>query len=525
MENNPRPYYCIRCKQYKTAEEIKRCIAKNHSYTMFSSHIEYDSILIEEEGGRHEPNEKVAKSIWQSRFVDAPKEPIDRYSYDSAEKIVLSNNDEAICPVHMQHAVGYCFDCNRMICLHENKHFSHRHILFSDFGFKNEPSAKRRPLDEDGAIIEQHLKLLDEMRKVQSEKDEILKVTADIKKQSINMLLALALQASSDIVRKYCIKAAHKLEKLTNEKYEKDFKDNNIDILRSLFKLRTHTVPLRLRYFLRRLNEEVKPDYRIRGAFNLAFIMFGVPVYVDGAGLYCTEMTMNNADHDVIGFRFHNNKYVYAVAMRQSTRDISMSYLIIETGEKKQIEIKSKYKDFNHISRYANTKLSFVSDDDKLIEIDLMTMEVREVCPCVCKRLITVFEDKVSFGLDCSFVEHEHIAPISFIDVLTNKISIPKPVHTYMIQKEDGSLWYMRDEATGWIRIDYEPLDNEIEVFVRSPFTANVYMGTFISKNYIHKCGVPSVHINKCNSVYFENKILIIHDRSVKPFNNLLYFL
>lgn len=542
MESKPKQYYCLRCKCFKQLVDIKRCIEKKHQYIALDYLVEYDHELIEENREKDEHVEEVIERIWHSRFIEPPDEPIKRYEYDDAQKIVLRVDEEAICPVHQKHARGFCFDCNRLICLSEYMHFKHRHLLFSDYGFKNEPivneglesdpiPSKRAPLyDEQAAEIAHSLELIKENHAVLEQRKSILREATALKDKSIQLLLSAALNSSWVVTRDDCIQAACLLTTLKEDMYEANFEALETEMNKTLEKLKLYTIPIRMREFLRRISENIKPVYKIRGAFNLAFIMFETPVYVDGAGRYCTEATLNAANRDVIEFSLHINRRRYGIAMRQSTREIRIGSFDLDTYEQKQIAVAHKYRDFNHISRYVDTKLGFVSDENKLIEIDLITMEVHEVCDCECKRLITVFENRDSFRLGNSFIESENEAPLNFKDKLLRSLTFTpdkQPLSsacTYMIQKDDGSLWYMRERLDGWIRVEYDPLDDEIEAFVRSPFTTDVNKGAFMSRNYIHKADLPALPI-RCNSVYFECKTLLILNRSVKVLDDKPYYL
>lgn len=517
--------YCIRCKKLKSLKSIKACIDKKHTYVVFDKFVKFDDKLIEENNDENEAVEEVAERIWRSRFIDTEDEAVEVYDYNKQLKeLILNPSSEAICPVHQKRAYGFCFSCDRFICLEEKTHFKHVHLLFSDFGFENKPSSKRAPTLEDETTHRAHLIAV--INESLDKKQAILKQSIEIRDKLIRTTLLTALDSSSTITRNSCIQVANLLSLADDAKFESDFEHLNKQLNRELVQLKLASMPIEMRVLLKHLTEEVKSKHRVIGTDNYSFMLFGVPLYMDEAGLYYTENSFRR-NHDVIGFHFRFKRDSCMIAFRQTTREIRIQLTHLDTLETRFLEVAQKYKSFNHIERYVNVlknkgeaKLHFVSEDDKLIEIDLRTAEARELCDCECKRLITVFESGDCFKFtDC--IPEVDITVSESSDCIKFTSCIQEvDFTTQMIQKDDGSLWFRRN--SDWKLIDYRPLDNEIEAFVRSPFSLDVNKGTFMSKNYIHRAGVPSTPI-KCNSVYFDYRTVLVLNRSIKYLDSPYY--
>ena len=340
--------YCIRCKKLKTLKSIKACIDKKHAYVVFDKFVKFDDKLIEENNDENEAVEEVAERIWRSRFIDIEDEAVEVYDYNKQFKELLLNpSSEAICPVHQKRAYGFCFDCDRFICLEEKTHFNHVHLLFSDFGFENKPSSKRAPTLEDETT--DRAILIEAINESLAKKQAMLQKSIEVRDEVIRIILLTALDSSS-IIRNSCIQAANLLSLTDDATFESDFEHLNKQLDRELVQLKLASMPIEMRVLLKHLTDDVKSKHRVIGTDNYSFMLFGVPVYMDEAGLYYTESSFRH-NHDVIGFHFRFKRDSCTIAFRQTTREIRIQLTHLDTLETRFLVVAQKYKSFNHIQR------------------------------------------------------------------------------------------------------------------------------------------------------------------------------
>lgn len=558
MEKN---FYCLKCKQYK--DDYDECVRKKHPFVRFDKLYQYDCELIDKQlegekvsqAKRRIQEMRIARRIWRWRFINPPSEEIIPYDYTQWTENLGCN-----CPIHNKRPYGFCIDCDRLVCFDENTHFSHRYILFSDHGLHNELAQAH--LKQDETTPPPVKKLLDERREFVEANNDIGKAyevvakndsSENLSRYDADVVDVSTVNHNMETIR--CIDSFISNQEMIFER-SREIRDKALstlaDTLSKIYRERKHSVIRRhLLYAMLALDslDERTITYEVERAmfekkriitkikklclskeiqtllhsfvqdrqylasrykpaiakYRMQCIMFGTALFVDDDGLYFYKHPNENlsietyyADHFII------------INFQQRTKELFLQNMQLRRGEANELpvvrrkKLTHKYKDFLHINRNIGSDrcLYFISDDNKLIKVELETLNEEECSIDLdlerCKRMLTTFEDNECYGI----MDREE----------------RRTANTQILQLDDNSLHYYRygEEVK---RVDYDlSMDPNIEMYVANVgLRDDVNRGTFVSRNYVHKASLPELPIS-CNSVWFDERIILILNRSAKLF-------
>lgn len=535
-------FYCMKCKKYKRS--IKTCVKAHHSIVQFNPYYKYPESIA-----------KFGEKIWKHRFVKLDPEPIDTYIY--GKNIQVS----CLCPLHQQPARGFCFDCDRLFCFEKKTHFSHKHILFADFGIENEKSFT----SDDAFDAEYHINVVKQTSELIKNKDSIFADSRIVQRGVLGMLAQACAQtcnssnisikpspsgsSGSDILTSFIIQAMNVVNGWNETDFDNDIKetkkvyrDSTQELKRLSFTPQVQT--LILLYKLPKY-DFIFPQQHEWG--NYSFFIKN--------SIICLETHNNFGNYYIYGNRWNRDDHLIKFSVRNRFTDldvnISLNKLLnnIEFSSRRYDvphKIKHRFRDMDCFTHNFESIFYYICDNsdndtndngtensDNSDELDKSDKsgksgknkstihdiiyaydyekdeEIPILCPKKFERLINVY------FYDLRILEHAPDGSIRQEYSKNNKYEeFPIAVAASDKNPKEKELWYYIDQQ--WHRLSVDLFNDDVKMCVMTPgYERDPNYASFVSDRYIHRIMRPSIPISCIDANFSRGSLHLMRARSI----------
>ena len=378
------------------------------------------------------------------------------------------------CPIHNKQAKGYCFTCKRCICLTDGYHFDHESLLFQDFEITNDIEVNYR-------AFESYTYMLNEMINSLNNKDAIFECNLKMKSAIIKEL-ATAVVRGSDSIQPFIIETLNVINKFDGNDLHHDFErlEENIEEIKN--EIINLSFSDDLQKLIKDVNDEKRLPQKYRQPLTMRYNCLNDYTLVTVSPDYVIMKNIKTERYE--RFVFHEHIILSVGTSECIIIDAMEKIITINPNDRIYVNVTpttNKIKDYQFNNSVAD-KLYFINTENKLVEIDLVSLKEEILYPEYdFKSILTLY--RTNLKAVCISVDDE----IYYID---------ETIHKYP-----------------W-KIDYD----ELKYYIGSAYNSNPLKGILASNRMLYRFQDKSIRI-KANFIYYDDEIILCGKKSFRLLN------
>ena len=452
MYNASSRTYCCTCGKEKRS--FKSCISNHHSIVIYNPAYEYDF------GNKEE--------LFEDRYISVVKTPI-----------ITSDvtNVTSLCPIHEKTAMGYCFDCNRCICMTDNYHFDHKMILFKDYGIDNN-------IDYDDNARFEYEDNVAQLRALEAVDKDMIRAASLNLKDVVIRTIATWITTYPTRFQPFLIEAIN----VINAFKESDANNDLNEVDKDIANLKTALEAMSRSNKLQQLIYEMMHPRELPGKYKRKLRDMHRGIYGEVVIVTADTYIMKRKApfYEPIGWndvrRIDQDHYLtfsfdqyYPYRLFDSTKPTFKGGIRIG----KHVKYVG-FKSTNIVSSFScnfNNDLYFLNDSNELVHIDI-DKKKETVLDRKFKRILTLYNTSIRV----------------------------------MGVNDKNEIWYLTDD---WHLFPMKIPYDKLSYYIGSKYSTDVIHGILASNDMLYRVCKPSIRI-RCIFLYYDNGIVLCSGRSFK---------